>query len=138
MGYETLILSDILNFFRIFISQLSLTTKYHRKMFEVKQKEGSDGYHFVLKAKNGQVILSSQGYANKAGAMNGVESVKKNAADDSKFERKTAKNGKFYFNLKAANSQIIGTSQMYAGEAGMENGIQSIKNNAPGAECKEV
>lgn len=107
-------------------------------MFEVKQKEGSDSYHFVLKAKNGQVILSSQVYASKSGAMNGVESVKKNAADDSKFERKTAKNGKFYFNLKAANSQIIGTSQMYAAEAGMENGIQSIKNNAPGAETKEA
>jgi len=107
-------------------------------MFEVKQKEGSDGFHFVLKAKNGQVILSSQMYANKTGAMNGVESIKKNAIDDSKYERKTAKNGKFYFNLKAANSQIIGTSQMYSGESGMENGIESIKNNAPGAGCTDV
>jgi uncharacterized protein YegP (UPF0339 family) len=70
--------------------------------------------------------------------MNGIESVRKNASDDAKFERNTAKNGKFYFNLKAANSQIIGTSQMYAAEAGMENGIQSIKNNAPDAEVKEV
>ena len=73
-------------------------------MFELKQKEGSDQYHFVLKAKNGQVILSSQVYASKSGAMNGIESVRKNASDDSKFERKTAKNGKFFFNLKAANS----------------------------------
>ena len=107
-------------------------------MFELKQKEGSDQFHFVLKAKNGQVILSSQVYASKSGAMNGIESVRKNASDDSKFERKTAKNGKFFFNLKAANSQVIGTSQMYAAEAGMENGIQSIKNNAPGADVKEA
>lgn len=107
-------------------------------MFELKQKEGTDQYHFVLKAKNGQVILSSQVYASKSGASNGIESVKTNCKDDSKFERKTAKNGKFYFNLKAANSQIIGTSQMYAAEAGMENGIESIKTNAPGAEVKEI
>ena len=107
-------------------------------MFELKQKEGSDQFHFVLKAKNGQVILSSQVYASKSGASNGIESVKKNCADDSKFERNTAKNGKFYFNLKAANAQIIGTSQMYSAEAGMENGIESIKTNAPGADVKEV
>lgn len=55
-----------------------------------------------------------------------------------KFERKTAANGKFHFNLKAGNGQIIGSSQMYASEAGMENGIDSVKNNAPDAEVKEV
>jgi len=107
-------------------------------MFELKQKEGGDGYHFVLKAKNGQVVLSSQVYAGKSGASNGIESVQKNCSDDGLFERKVAKNGKHYFNLKSSNGQIIGTSQMYAGESGMENGIESIKTNAPGAETKEV
>ena len=107
-------------------------------MFELKQKDGGDGYHFVLKAKNGQVILSSQVYAGKSGASNGIASVQNNCGDDNCFERKTAKNGKFYFNLKSTNGQIIGTSQMYAAETGMENGIASIKTNAPGAETKEV
>jgi len=107
-------------------------------MFELKQKEGADTYHFVLKAKNGQVILSSQVYKSKSGAENGIESVKKNCGNDDCWERKTAKNGKFYFNLKSTNGQIIGTSQMYAGESGMENGIESIKKNAPEAEVKEV
>lgn len=107
-------------------------------MFELKQKEGGDGFHFVLKAKNGQVILSSQVYSSKSGAKNGIESVMKNCSNDDLFERKTAKNGKFYFNLKSTNGQIIGTSQMYAGESGMENGISSIKTNAPGADLKEV
>lgn len=106
-------------------------------MFELKKKEGTSNYHFVLKAKNGQVILSSEVYNSKSAAENGIASVQKNASDDSKFERKTAKNGKFYFNLKAGNGQIIGTSQMYAGEAGMENGINSVAENASG-ETKEV
>ncbi|GAB1308797.1 YegP family protein [Urechidicola sp. KH5] len=107
-------------------------------MFEIKQKESGESFHFVLKAKNGQVILSSQSYASKAGALNGAESVKKNGTNDDLFERKIAKNGKFYFNLKATNGQIIGTSQMYSGESGMENGISSIKTNAPIAEIKEI
>ncbi|PQB04506.1 YegP family protein [Aureitalea marina] len=105
-------------------------------MFEVKKS--GDKYHFVLKAANGQVILSSQMYASKSGAMNGVDSVRKNCGNDDCWERKTAKNGKFHFNLKSTNGQIVGSSQMYASESGMNNGIQSVKNNAPGADVKEV
>ncbi len=106
-------------------------------MFELKNKEGSS-YHFTLKAKNGQVILSSEVYNSKAAAENGISSVKKNASDDARYERKTAKNGKFFFNLKAGNGQVIGSSQMYSSESGMENGINSVKENAPGADTKEA
>ncbi|TPN88644.1 YegP family protein [Aquimarina algicola] len=106
-------------------------------MFELKNKEGSN-YHFTLKAKNGQVILSSEVYNSKAAAENGIASVKKNASENGKYERKTAKNGKFYFNLKAGNGQIIGSSQMYASESGMENGINSVKENAPDSDIKEI
>ncbi len=106
-------------------------------MFELKNKQGSS-YHFTLKAKNGQVILSSEVYNSKSAAENGIASVQKNASEDGRYERKTAKNGKFYFNLKASNGQIIGSSQMYASESGMENGINSVKENAPGAATKEV
>lgn len=42
-------------------------------------------------------------------------------------------NGKYYFNLKATNGQIIGSSQMYADESGRDNGIASVKTNAPDA-----
>lgn len=105
-------------------------------MFELKKK--GDQYHFVLKAGNGQVILSSQMYASKASALNGIESVQKNCGNDKCWETNTAKNGKFYFNLKSTNNQIIGTSQMYAGESGMKNGMESVKKNAPGAGVKEV
>jgi len=107
-------------------------------MFELFQSENNEKFYFNLKAKNGQVIMSSQGYADKSGAKNGIDSCKKNAPDDGKFERKTAKNGKFHFNLKAGNGQIIGSSQMYASEAGMENGIDSVKKNAPSAEVKDL
>ena len=95
-------------------------------------------YQFNLKADNGQVILTSEGYNAKAGCLNGIESVKKNAPDDKLYDRKTASNGKFYFNLKAANSQVIGTSEMYNEESGRENGIESVKRNAPSATTNEL
>ncbi len=47
-----------------------------------------------------------------------------------KFELKTAKNGKFHFNLKAANGQIILSSEMYENKKAAENGIASVKKNA--------
>ncbi|MCH2224068.1 MAG: YegP family protein [Crocinitomicaceae bacterium] len=105
--------------------------------FEIK-KAKNDQYHFNLKAGNGQVILTSEMYTTKAACENGIESVKKNADNDDRYERKEAKNGKFHFNLKAGNHQIIGSSQMYADTSGMDNGIESVKKNAPDAECVEV
>lgn len=91
-------------------------------------------FRFKLTAKNGQVILTSEGYAAKSGCKNGIASVKKNAGDDSRYERKTSTNGKHYFNLLAANKQVIGSSEMYNSKASMENGIKSVGTNAPDAQ----
>jgi len=45
-------------------------------------KKGSSGkYHFNLHAANGQIIATSETYESKQSALNGIESVKKNAAD---------------------------------------------------------
>jgi uncharacterized protein YegP (UPF0339 family) len=90
-------------------------------------------FQFNLKANNGQTILASEGYKTKTNCENGIESIKRNAQDDTKFDRKTAVNGKPYFNLKATNGQIIGTSEMYETVASRDNGIESVKNNAPDA-----
>ena len=91
-------------------------------------------FQFSLKASNGQEILGSEGYTTKAACLNGVDSVKTNSANDGRFDRKTSTNGKFYFNLKASNGQIIGTSEMYESEASRDNGIDSVKRNAPEAD----
>ncbi|MBR9860005.1 YegP family protein [bacterium] len=95
-------------------------------------------YRFNLTAKNGQVILSSQGYSSKSGCTNGIESVKKNGVDDDRYDRLEAKNGSFYFNLKAGNGEIIGSSEMYTTKAARDNGIESVKTNAPEAGIEEV
>lgn len=100
-----------------------------------KRKNGE--FQFNLKAGNGQVILASEGYTTRAACDNGIESVRKNAADESKFDIKESKNGKPFFNLKAGNGQIIGNSEMYESMAACKNGIASVMKNAPDADVKE-
>ena len=102
------------------------------KFVITKRKNGE--FQFNLKAGNGQVILASEGYTTMAACKNGIESVKKNAVDDARYERKEAKNGAPYFVLKAGNGQVIGQSEMYSSEASRDNGIASVMKNAPEAE----
>ncbi|MGI8561222.1 MAG: YegP family protein [Luteimonas sp.] len=100
--------------------------------FEVSRRSNGE-FQFNLKAGNGQVILSSEGYSAKASCLEGIESVRKNSQDDARFERQTSGNGQPFFNLTASNGQVIGSSEMYADEGGRDNGIASVKSNAPGA-----
>ena len=105
--------------------------------YEISQ--ASDGqYRFILKAGNGEPILNSELYKAKASAVNGIESIQKNSGDDARYERLTAKNGKPYFNLKAANHQIIGTSQLYSSEQSRDRGIESVKTNGASATVKDL
>lgn len=105
--------------------------------FEVyKDKAGE--HRFRLKAGNGETILTSEGYSEKAGCANGIESVRRNATKPERFEKKTTDKGKFRFNLKAGNHQVIGTSQSYDSESGRDNGIASVGRNAPDAKVVEV
>jgi uncharacterized protein len=69
--------------------------------------------YFQMRAKNGETILASQGYQSLQGAKKGVNSVKENGIDESRFEIIEARDGQFYFRLKAANGEVIGRSEMY-------------------------
>ena len=105
--------------------------------FEIsKSKDGQ--FRFVLKAGNAETILTSELYKEKASAQNGIESVQKNSGNDARYELKTASNGKFHFNLKAANGQVIGTSQLYATEASRDKGIASVKTNGASTQVKDL
>ena len=108
-----------------------------------KNKKGQ--FHFNLLAGNAEPILSSQTYATKKSALNGIASVTKNAPEapvvdltaknpaeekNPKFEIFGGKDGKFYFRLRAANGQNIGSSEGYNSLASCKNGIKSVKKNA--------
>jgi uncharacterized protein YegP (UPF0339 family) len=100
--------------------------------FEIYTDKAGE-FRFRLKAGNGQVILASEGYKQKASAENGIASVKSNAGDDARFERKETAGGGFMFNLRAGNGQVIGTSEVYTTASARDNGIASVLTNAPGA-----
>ncbi len=111
-------------------------------------KETKTGIKFDLKASNGEVIASSQVYKSEATCKKGIASVQTNApiaavenqtvegytAEKSpKFEIYKDKGGEFRFRLKAKNGQIIATSEGYTALKNCENGIKSVKKNAPDA-----
>ena len=96
------------------------------EIFKGKNEE----FYFHLKAGNGEVILASQGYTAKASCKNGIDSVMKNSHDENHFEKLESKDGRYYFNLIAANKQIIGTSQMYTTGSARDHGIHSVHDNA--------
>ena len=115
-------------------------------------KQTATGFKFDLKAGNGEVIATSEVYSTKSACLNGVESVKVNCAggiEDQtvepvaavkhpKFEIYKDKAGEFRFRLKAKNGEIIATSEGYKAKASCENGIESVKKNAPEAETVEA
>ena len=105
--------------------------------FEIKKSDNGK-FLFLLKAGNGQVIVTSQMYAAKKGAQDGIASVQKAATSDARFDRKKSAKGQSYFVVRAANSEIIATSQMYASASAMENGIKSVMANAPSAKTIDM
>ena len=98
----------------------------------------SGEFRFRLKAGNGENILASEGYKAKSSAENGIESVKKNASDDARYEKKETASGKHMFNLKSTNGQVVGTSQSYESASGRDNGIESVTKNAPDARVEDL
>ena len=105
--------------------------------FELKKSKDGQ-FMFNLKASNGQVILTSELYKTKPSAENGVESVRKNATREGAFEVKTNAKGEPYFILKATNGQEVGRSEYYSSKSAMENGIESVKKNAPDAKIEDL
>lgn len=100
-------------------------------------KASNGQFRFVLKAANGEVILHSETYVQKASAQNGIESVQKNSQEDGRYERKAASDGRAYFTLKAANGEVIGTSEMYSTEAARDGGILAVKANGASTDVED-
>jgi len=100
----------------------------------LKESQAQEPFSFSFDDGTGKTVVKSENYAAKKSALNGIESVKKNCINDGRYELKESKNGKYYFNVKASNGQIVGTSTLYASEVDRENAIALLKNEGPKAE----
>ena len=105
--------------------------------FELKKSRDGQ-YYFNLKASNGRVILASERYTEKRSAEAGIASVRKNAAAEGRYEKKTSGKGEPFFVLTASNGQTIGQSEMYSSTRALAKGIESVKKNAPDATVKDL
>ena len=105
--------------------------------YEIKKAKNGQ-YYFNLKASNGEIILSSEMYASKASAENGITSVQSNSPHESQYELKHNKKNEPYFVLKAKNHQVIGISESYSSEAAAKNGIASVTKNGPTTTIKDL
>lgn len=103
----------------------------------LKKSDAQEPFTFSFQGADGKSILRSENYKEKRSAINGIESVKKNCTQDGRYELKESSNGKFFFNLKAANGQIIATSSMYATDADRSAIIDTVKAEAPAAEVDD-
>tara|TARA_R110002096_G_scaffold16898_9_gene57921 strand:+ start:39318 stop:40079 length:762 start_codon:yes stop_codon:yes gene_type:complete len=91
--------------------------------------EGRDGqYYFNLTATNKEIVLSSEGYTSRTGALTGILSVLDNAGDEANYELREASNGQYYFVLEAQNGQTIGMSELYSTKGNATQGITTVVN----------
>lgn len=108
-------------------------------------KQAKSGPMFNLKARNGEIIGTSEIYSSVDACKNGIASVQKNAPvagledqtkenfekiPNPKFELYKDKAGEFRFRLKAGNGEVILTGESYVSKDGCKNGIASIRKNA--------
>ncbi len=121
---------------------MALFLRYSQKLIFMGKfviTRGPSGvFYFNLKAGNGETILTSEHYSTKDKCLEGVASVKRNAAIDRQYADWTAKDGRLYFVLKGGNQEVIGTSEMYENSSGREKGKASVKANAPDAVIEEA
>lgn len=90
-------------------------------------------YQFDFINDNNEIILSSGEYTRKFMCIKGIESVKLNSQDHTKFNRKTAQTNKRYFNIKAFNGKIIAISKMFDDKHLCDTELESFKTKAPNA-----
>lgn len=95
-------------------------------------------FRFRLKAANGEIILVSEAYKRRPSAEKGIASVRKNAPQDARYERKESVSGKPMFNLRATNGQVIGTSELYSSADAREKAIAAVKTTAPTARVDDL
>lgn len=97
--------------------------------------EGHDGrYFFHLRGANGAIVLQSQAYKSEAAALNGTFAVAASGTDLANYELKPSGETGFYFNVKAANGQVVGTSEVYSTAANARRACDDVATLLPGVE----
>lgn len=98
--------------------------------FEVFKGSNEEHYFRLVDTKN-NVILSGEGYKQKENMLNGIESIKKNLPLTTGVEKKESNDGKFFFNVKSTNGQVVGTSMGFDSAVTRDKWIGEIEKELP-------
>lgn len=96
-----------------------------RERFEIFTGENRQTY-FHLRAGNGEIMLSSEGYSSKQAAQNGLASVKANGDKASSFEVFEAANGQYGVRLVAANGETIARGELYSSKSTADRAVARL------------
>ncbi|WP_426061472.1 YegP family protein [Hymenobacter sp. B1770] len=102
--------------------------------FQISHTSGQ--YWYRLRADNGEIIQSGEGYTSKAGCENGIQSVKANCQPQRFESFFTA--GQYGFNHVATNGEIIGRSEKYTTAQARDHGLQVVIREAPEAQVQDL
>jgi hypothetical protein len=91
--------------------------------------QSTDGWHFHLKSGNGAILLSSEAYTDRTGAINGILSVTDNGQDAGQYQVVAAKTG-YMLHLVAGNNEIISFSQVYSTKSSATRAVTSCVHAA--------
>ena len=115
--------------------RLAFYENYGGKADGFNSFERNGAYYFHYN-RNGKVVLISEGYASRRARDTGLASVQKNMKLASAYKHRQHKNGKYYFDLHAANGREIATSRWYSSRTAAHGAAGSISSGTAKAPTK--
>lgn len=94
-------------------------------------------YRWVLKAANGEILITSETYTNFQMCLKGLRSSKE-SIDLTNFAKELSTAGTHYFNQTAGNGEVLGTSEMYSSATARDSGIAGVMKTAPTAVIQDL
>lgn len=106
--------------------------------FEIDRRPNGE-FLFVLRNAGGRILLNGEGgYRTKDNCKKGIDSVRRNSSDPSKFEVLRLPSGRTYFVLKSVNGRTIGSSEHFLDDASRETAIRAVRKNASQAKLNDL
>ncbi len=106
--------------------------------FEITKHPNGE-FRFVLRNASGKILLSGEGgYRTKDNCKKGIESVRRNSSDPSKFEVLSTPSGRTYFILKSVNGRLIGSSEHFMDDASRETALRAVRKTASQAKLNDL
>lgn len=103
----------------------------------LKKSSAAEPFSFSFVGDGEKMVLKSENYKAKDSASKGIKAVKKNCGNDKRYVLKESVNGKYFFNIKSANGQVVATSAMYSSEQERTDAINFVKSQVPDCDVEE-